>query len=232
MNLSRRDFMKLVGVTAASLTLTNCNLYPPVTCYAPLPITPTPTEELTARDRLRLCWMRFGELAQATQRENEEGITDNTLGQQLVVEHRLSLDDLVEAGELTREVADLVQEAYDSAIYHVWRSNALMTCYEPMIVDYAPSSAGVLIQQADILTQLSAEGTIDPQTLATAQAALEHDMAFYDLTDQETADLYNRMVTEWQSQQQSIPGFEELDLEITPDAKAAAQFIIDLITEK
>jgi hypothetical protein len=231
MNFSRRDFMKLVGITAASLTLTNCKAVP-VTCYAPLPLTPTATEPLTARDRLRLCWMRFGELAEATQRENEEGITENTLGQQLVAEHRLSLDDVVENGELTSEVADLVQEAYEAAVYHVWRSNAMITCYEPVIVDYAPSSAGVLVHQAEVLSEIAEEGTIDPTSLATAQAALEHDLAYYDMTEEEVANLYDRIMEEWQNQQQSIPGFEELELEITPEAKTAAQFIISLLTSK
>jgi hypothetical protein len=60
MDVSRRDFMKLVGVTVASLSLTNCRMIP-VTCYAPLPPSPYPTEPVTARERLRACWLRFGE---------------------------------------------------------------------------------------------------------------------------------------------------------------------------
>ena len=231
MSISRRDFMKLVGVSATSLALTQCRFLP-VTCYAPMPPSPYPTEPVTARERLRSCWLRFGELAQATLEESNEGITENTLGQQLMAEHRLSLDDLVAAGELTPAVADLIQEAYNAAVYHVWRSNALMTCYEPMMVDYAPASAGVLVQQSEVLSEIVDENSIDPETLAKARTALEHDMAYFNLTEEEVDNLYDRLVTEWQTQQQSFPTFEELDLEITPNAKTAAQFIISLLTSK
>jgi hypothetical protein len=148
----------------------------------------------------------------------------------LITEHRLSLDDLVEKGELSSEVANLVQEAYEAAVYHVWRSNVLMTCYEPMMVDYAPASAGILVQQSEVLGEIATGGTIDAEILAKAQAALEHDLAYYDLTEEELTSLYDRLVAEWQTQQTAIPGFEELELEITPEAKTAAQFIIDLLT--
>ncbi|HEX7540649.1 MAG TPA: twin-arginine translocation signal domain-containing protein [Anaerolineales bacterium] len=233
MSISRRDFMKLVGVSVASLALTRCRIPLPVSCYASMPPSPYPTEPpLTVKDRLRLCWLRFGELAQATKEESTQGITENTFGQQLVTEHRLALDEFVTAGELTPKVADLIQDAYDAAVYHVWRSNAPMTCYAPMIVDYAPVSAGVLVQQSEVLSEVANENTIDPETLAKAQIALEHDMAFYALTDEEVASLYDRLITEWQSQQQTAPAFENLELEITPDAKAAAQFIISLLTSK
>ncbi|MBI4731411.1 MAG: twin-arginine translocation signal domain-containing protein [Chloroflexi bacterium] len=230
MSISRRDFMKLVGVSVASLALTRC--IPPigVTCYAPLPPSPYPTDlPLSARDRLRRCWLSFGELAQATVEESNQGISENTFGQELVAEHRLALDELVTSGALTASVADLVQEAYGAAVYHIWRSNAPMTCYEPMIVDYAPVSAAILVQQSDVLGEIADESTIDPETLTKAQAALEHDMAFYALTDEEVSALYERLVTEWQSQQ-AVPAFEDLELEITPDAQAAAQFIINLLT--
>jgi hypothetical protein len=232
MSISRRDFMKLVGVSVASLALTRCRFLP-VTCYTPLPLSPTPTEPaLTAKDRLRRCWLSFGELAQATIEESTQGSSDNTFGQRLLDEHRLALDDLIGAGELTPPVADLIQEAYDAAVYHTWRSNALITCYEPMIVNYAPVSAGVLVQQSEILSEVANENSIDPETLAKAQAALEHDMAYYALTDEQVTSLYERLATEWQAQGQSIPNFENVELEITPDAKTAAQFIISLLISK
>jgi formate dehydrogenase maturation protein FdhE len=107
-----------------------------------------------------------------------------------------------------------------------------MTCYEPMIVDYAPVSAGILVQQSEVLNEIADESAIDPETLAKAQVALEHDMAFYALTDEEVTSLYERLVAEWQSQGQAAPAFENVNLEITPDAEAAAQFIISLLTSK
>jgi hypothetical protein len=187
---------------------------------------------MTAKGRLRRCWLSFGELAQATLQDSSQGNTDNDFSEQLIAEHRSALDDLVVTGKLTPSVANLIQEAYDAAVYHVWRSNAPMTCYVPMIVDYAPASAGVLVQQSEVLSEVGDESSIDPETLAKAQAALEHDMAFYALTDAEVTSLYERIVTEWQSQQRTVPAFENMELEITPDAKAAAQFIISLFTDQ
>jgi hypothetical protein len=230
MTLSRRDFMKLVGVSVASLALTRCNFPIGVTCYAPLPPSPYPTEP--PHGRLRACWLSFGELARRTQEAAEQGNSDDTFGQGLSAEHRAALDEIVTSGELTAAEADLVQEAYDAAVYHVWRSNAPITCYEPMMVDYAPVSANILIEQSAALDEIAAQGTVDPATLETARAALEHDMAFYALTDEEVSNLYDRIVTEWQTQGRATPSFNDLDLEITPDAQAAAQFIISLLTSQ
>ena len=81
-----------------------------------------------------------------------------------------------------------------------------------------------------MLSDIAAEGSLDPEILAQAQAALEHDLAYYHLTEEEISTLYDSLVAEWQEQQTTIPGFEELDLEITPEVKTAAQFIIDLLT--
>jgi hypothetical protein len=228
MTISRRDFMKLFGVSVASLLMTRCRVFPPIaTCYAALPPTPG---VLTPRDRLRKCWLSFDDLAQRTQEGATAGNSEDIFGQQLISNHRSALDELVASSELTAPVADLIQEAYDAAVYHVWRSNVSMTCYEPMMVDYAPVSAGVLVQQADILDDFAGQGTIDPETLAKAQAALEHDMAFFALSDADVQALYAQILKASQEQGQPIPSFEDLQLEVTADAKAAAQFIIDLLT--
>jgi hypothetical protein len=101
-----------------------------------------------------------------------------------------------------------------------------------MFVDYAPSSADVLVKQSEVLNEIAAQGTIDPATLAGAQAALEHDLAFYDLSDEEVKSLYDRLTRESQVGGQSIPSFEALELELTPDAKEGAHFILDLLTGK
>jgi hypothetical protein len=231
MSMSRRDFMKLFGIGVASMLMTRCRVVstPVVTCYVAIPFTPP---ALTPRDRLRQCWLSFGELAQRTMDASSQGNSEDTFGGQLVTDHRLALDELVTAGDLTPPVADLIQEAYGAAVYHVWRSNVLMTCYEPMFVDYAPTSAGVLVHQADILDDFSGQGMIDPETLAKAQAALEHDMAFYVLSETDLQSLYTQIMTTSQEQGQPIPNFEELQLEVTPDATAAAQFIVDLLAGK
>jgi len=215
MSLTRGDFMKLLGVTMASLLLTRCRGISP--------------ETPSARERLRSLWFRFGELANKTTAGRN---ADNELGRQMMVNHRAALDELAAGGEIPAPVGDLVQESYEAAVYHVWRSNAPITCYAPMMVDYAPSGAGVLVKQAEILGQIAGQGTVEPATLEKARAALEHDMAFYDLGDEETQALYDRLIKESQDAGRPIPSFDVLELELTPDAREAARFILDLLAGK
>ena len=61
-------------------------------------------------------------------------------------------------------------------------------------MDYQPSSASVLVEQSEILEELARQGSVDPDTLAKARAALEHDMAFYALSDAQTPALYERLM--------------------------------------
>jgi hypothetical protein len=231
MSISRRDFIKLFGVGVASLLMTRCRAVAPiVTCYVATKINTDLL--LTPRDRLRECWLSFGDLAQQTKEEGTDGNYENAFGQQLVTDHRNALDELIASGELTPPVADLVHEAYMAAIYHVWRSNTLLTCYTPTVyVNYAPISANMLVEQSEILGDLSEQSAIDPETLAKAQSALEHDMAYYDLSDAEMQTLYEQIMN-IQQQGQPAPAFEELPIQVTPDAKAAAEFIIELLAGK
>jgi hypothetical protein len=217
--------MKLVGVSVASLALTRCSMPLPVSCYAPLP---PPTPILTDRDRLRNCWLRFNELASTTAGKYEQG---EELVRQLSTEHRALLDGFVQNGELNETEANLVQEAYDAALYHIWRSNAPITCYEPVMVDYAPVSAGILVHQAKVLDGLAGQGSIDPATLEAARAAIEHDLAFYALSDEEVDQLYERILAEWQSQGGATPSFEQVELEVTPEVRLATEFILGLFLQ-
>ncbi len=232
MSLHRRDFMKLFGISIASLYLNRSCIpsTPTVTCYTPAPIvTPTlpPTTAASARGRLRLYWLRFGELAEKSRED-----TENKLGNELITGHRAELDELVANGEISASAADLVQEAYAAAVFHVWRSSAPITCYLTSGPVYSPTSANVLVEQAAVLSQIAEQGTIDPDTLAKAQTALERDMSFYALTDEEVQALYERLRKENEQTGQPLPPFEELSLELTPEAQEATQFIVDLLTSK
>ncbi len=228
MPLNRRDFMKLFGVSIASVFLSRCrpqSAQPTEyiqTCYEPTapPMTPipSPTATLSARERLRLAWLRFGELAQSSTQD-----TENKLGTELIDLHRAALDELVENGELSAPVADLVQEAYEAAVFHIWRSSAPMTCYIVGPAYYTSASVNTLVEQTAALNKIAETGTVDPATLAKAKTALEHDMAFYALSEEEVQQLY-------QQTGKPMPPFEELALEPTPEAAEATQFIIDLLT--
>jgi hypothetical protein len=244
MTVPRRDFMKLFGISLGSLLLARCQRKAPpeptvLACYQATAVpqntdTPTP-KPLYPRDRLRLCWLRFGELGQRTRDaaiKGEGGGEEDTLGSQMVAEHRKALDDLVSGGEITAPVADLVHEAYGGAVYHVWRSNAPMTCYEPTIVNYAPASADNLVHQAEVLNQFAAGSTIDPETLAKARTALEHDLAFYALTDADVQVLYERLLEEYRDAGQTLPSFDSVELTLTPDVQTAARFLLDLLIGK
>ncbi len=233
--------MKIFGMGVASLLLARCISEPPtqVTCYTVVPALddtriPLSTQEARARGRLRSNWRSFGELAVKTATGLNRGTDswDDPLGQGMIEDHRATLDVMVRRGELSAPVADLVQEAYAAAVYHVWRSNAPMTCYEPMPVNYAPASAAALVHQSAVLLQIGEQGKVDPQTLAKAQAALEHDMAYYALTDADVQALHERILKDFLEDGQPAPSFEALQLELTSDARLAAQFILDLLAEK
>ncbi len=219
--------MKVVGVSISSLLLTNCRLPLPASCFAPVAPSPTPD---TPRGRLRRCWLSFGELAALTREASANNSTENVYGRELYSAHRAALDELVTAGEITPAVADLIHEAYGAALDHVYRSNNfLMTCYEPMVIDYGPTTAGNLVHQSEVLNQIASQGSIEPKTIETARLALEHDMAFYSMSEDEVTLLYQSILSEYRAQGQQMPSFEEVELEISVDDKAAAQFIIDLL---
>jgi hypothetical protein len=238
MPVPRRDFMKLFGISLGSLLLARCQRTgtpdPTImmTCYEPTAAprnTPT-SKSLSARGRLRLCWLRFGELAETTRDgTNSDPDAGDRFGRRLVADHRAALDELVGAGEITAPVADLIQEAYTAAVYHIWRSNAPMTCYAAVRLDYAPVSANNLVLQSEILSQVGGGGTIAPDTIAKARAALEHDLAFYALSDADVQALYKRLLEEYDDPGEAIPSFAEVELALTPDVRAAAQFLLEVL---
>jgi hypothetical protein len=247
--LTRREFMKTFGVGLATFIIAGCRLSdrrpaktveppnllgtPGFTCYFVVYTTPAPTTpaSLSARDRLRACWLSFNELAEKTlSGSNQAGdSTSDPFGAQLLADHRRALDELVAAGEIEPAVADLVQEAYAAAEYHVWRSNAPITCYEPMVVDYAPTSAAQLVQQSGILAEMAAKGELNSDTVAMAQKAIQHDLAFEALSREEVDALYQKLVDEQQQNKTGFPAFDQVDLEITPEMEAAAKFIVELL---
>jgi hypothetical protein len=201
-----------------------------ITCYevaAPIDPIPPTGEPGSARGRLRLCWQSFPDLARRSAQEWQGGAESDLFHQQLTSAHRLAMDELVAAGELPAPVADLVQEAYEAAVYHVWRSSVGLTCYMGVTTYYGPASAEALIQQAEALAEIGAEGAIDPDTISQAKAAIEHDLAYHAMGEEEVEALYHSLAEGGGD----FPAFEGLTLEITPEAEAAAAFIIELLTE-
>jgi len=215
MSPTRREFIQSAALALAALALARCKpgLWVP---------------DDTPRGRLRACWLRLGALAQETQQDYER--VEKTRDQ-LVLDHQAALRDLVTAGALTPAVSEPVQEAYVEASYHVWRSNAPITCYEPVLVDYTPASADQLVKQVDLLVEMAERGDLDPATVAQARAAIERDMAFLALSYPETEALYGQLVKQAAGGSYAFPTFEQLELDIPPDVIAAARFLVELLLE-
>jgi hypothetical protein len=242
MRLPRRDFMKLFGSSLGSMLAARYGIFfflsgCMTSCYTPVPspapATRTPLTPENPRTLLRLCWLRLGELAGAVRNAavNETGgWEDNPLGARMISEHRSALDNLAAAGAITAPVADLVQEAYEAAVYHVWRLNVPMTCYKTALPNYAPDSADSLVAQAEVLARIADGTPIMPATVAKVRAALEHDLAFYALTDDGVQALYDALRAEYSGPEETMPSFEQVELTLTADAKAAAEFLIDLLS--
>jgi hypothetical protein len=211
--LTRRDFIQSLGIALASLLAARC--------------VPPRSGGQTPRDRLRNCWHRFDELAEQA-RDVDHFERGQQALDQLVADHRAALDEVVATGELAQDVAAQVQAAFGAAAYHVWRSNAPITCYEPVLIDYRPASSGQLARQLDILVEMAGDGDLDPDVVAQARAAVERDVAFLNLSNDEVAALYNEITS---SAQGGVPPFEEIQLEITPQAAQAAQFLVELLLQ-
>ena len=221
MSLTRRDFIRLFGLALASLALSRCSGFG--------------NFGNTPRGRLRQCWTQFDELADNIRLDvkfKPWGYdANNKMVESLLADHRAALDELVASSDLSASAADALHEGYNAAVYHIWRSNVPITCYEPMIVNYQPTSAQDLVHRSDTLDQIAASSSLDPKTVATVQNAIENDLAFVALTDEEEQALYDRLIKA-AGEGAPIPRFEEMDFEANPEVAEAAQFLVELFLNK
>jgi hypothetical protein len=216
MSPTRREFIKRVGIAIASLMAARCAC----TSFSD-GIGDSP------RDRLRNCWLQLDWLAQQVQGNYDRG---DRAREKLAADHRAALDDLVNSGELDADVADELDAAFGSAIVHVLMANAPITCYKTAEPNYIPVSADQLMQQTELLAEMAEDGNVDSGVVAQAQAAAERDIAFLALSDEERRDLNAEL---WAAAGDSydFPSFDELNLEITPEAAEAARFLVELLLE-
>lgn len=216
MTITRRDFIKFLGVSLAWVSITHCAALTAL------------NRDDSPRGRLRQAWFRLSDLANTTKKNYERG---EELLNQLTSDHRAALDDLIASGELETKVADPIQEAYEAASWHIWRSNAPMTCYEPMIgPEYTPSSSDQLAKQSEILAEMAGKSVIDPETLAQAQATIERDITFLALSDEDTQALYEKI--RQAAGDAGYPQLDEIDLEVSPEAAEAARYLVDILLGK
>lgn len=206
---TRRQFIRQTGILLASLAATHC--------------TPFSDRGGSAHARLRECWLGLDRLEEQAQKNYERG---QEMSARLQADHRAALDDLVEAGELDAVEAEHVQSIYDEALYHIHRS--LATCYEAVpMPDYLPAARGQLMRQTDLLAEMAGKGDLDPQTVAQAQAALERDVAFLNLSEANRQALYDQL-----GAGPTYPRYEELDLEIPSPAAKAAEFLAQVLLQE
>jgi len=208
---TRRHFIRTVGIAVASLVVGRCTPTPEPTCYVMPAFTPTPDSTAGNDDSPR------GRLRQEAMA-------------QLIQDHKGALNQLVAAGDLERPVADQVQVAFDAAVYHVWRSNAPITCYEPMMIDFQPTSSAQLVQQAETLEQMAGISDAQQDTFAKAQAAIERDIVFLNLSSSDVQTLYDQLIAA-AGDSYNYPSFDELELDVTLEAAAAARFLVGLLVE-
>jgi hypothetical protein len=206
---TRREFIRQIGILLSSLAVTHC--------------TPLSRQDDSAHARLRTCWLGLKEVEITFHSDYRGG---QEASDRLRTDHRAALDKLVEAGELDVSSAEHVQLIFDEAVYHIERS--MGTCYESIpMPDYLPAARGQVMQQTELLAEMAAESDLDPQTVAQAQATLERDIAFLNLSEAERRALYADLATGT-----PYPRFDELDMEIDPNAAKAAAFLIELLSSE
>lgn len=218
MSPTRRAFIRSVGIAIGSLLVARCVG----------PADDDGGQDDSDRGRVRRCWLQLDRLARQTEEDYTEA---DGLRDELLSDHRAALDRLVAAGQLDAAVADQVQAAFVEATYHVWRANSPISCYEPVLIDYTPTSAAQLVQQAALLAELAGEADLDPDTVGQARAAIERDVSFLALSDTERQALYDRLIHA-AGDTFSFPSFDELDLAVPPEAAEAARFLVELLLEE
>lgn len=205
MSPSRREFIVQFGIALASLAITRC-----------APGTSTPEAQL------RSTWGQLDKLAERTRKDSDRGMQ---MRDSLTADHRAALDQVVASGRLSAAAAGRAQVAFEAAAYHMWRANAPITCYEPVLVNFKPTTSGQLATQAALL---AGRDDLDAQVVAQAQAAIAKDIAFLNLSQTEVQDLYEKILSARESGQ-PIPAFEDVELEVSPEDLEAAQFLVEAL---
>jgi len=204
--------------------------------------------------RVRDCWLRLDWL---DERARIGGEAAKLAKQQQTIEHRVALNELVASGEMSKDVADYVQLAFEAAVNHVFDSYytevTVIGCYvqvDPpdsppptptprptpqvdqsahgIVTDYASGSGERLAQQAELLTEMAVTSDIDPDTIARAQSAIQRDMLL--LRPAGRQDLVDLLV-EAAGGTYDFPPIEELEPDIPPEAAEAARFLVELLLE-
>ncbi len=78
---------------------------------------------------------------------------------------------------------------------------------------------------------MAESGDLDTDTVAQVQASIERDVAFLNLSREDTDALYDELIAA-AGDNYAFPAFGELDLQVTPEAAEAARFLVELLLEE
>jgi hypothetical protein len=145
----------------------------------------------------------------------------------MIDNHSAALATLQQNGEIDSAVADDLQVAFEGAAYHVWRSNAPMTCYIFMM-DPAHEANVDLALQAELLQGLASRNEIDEATVQRIQDAIERDIAYLAMPAEDQQALVYAVIQAGDGSGE-LPSLTDLDLDIPPDAATAAGMLVELL---
>lgn len=211
MSLTRRRFIKSVGVTLASLIVTRTL----TACTSQSSGSDSQQQEHFAWDQLRQCWFELSALKDVSLGSDWKRIQVQVDEQEAA--HQAALAELVEAGELDKAVADQVELAFAEAVYHIERSMA--TCY--IAIPFEHDVRADLLQQTDALHQAADELDLDPAVVGQAQAAIARDVAFFEAVKIGEVE-----------RQQVEQQFMANELDASPEAVEAARLLVELLLGK
>ena len=227
----RRRFLRQLGIALAGMAVAGTSaagccsagaegVVEPVTGAPDVPgVGGTERPPVTGWGAVRRAWGDLDRLAKLAE-DAERGEKERDA---MAKDHRSALDGLVAAGEVEAGVADDIQLAFDEAAHHVWRSNAPISCYEPVAwPQYDIDAASSLARQAELLEQHSAG--LDQATADAARQAIERDIAFLSL---DTSSQQEIQRVEAGGTWRSLP---ELELDAPAESKEAAALLVQVLS--
>jgi hypothetical protein len=223
------------------------------------PSTVAQAQAAIERDRLRACWLQLDQLAPEAQASygQEVQARDELIAAHQVAVNALVVAGELDAAVAEQVQVAFHAAAHDVW----YRSFPLNICYTPTPTGFVPepvgaaevalagyirTSASQLTHQAEVLAEMAQSSALDPDTVAQAQATLERDIALLHLSDEggrsgieraiarshlsdeQTWALYDRLAA---SDPYDLPRFDELGLDVPPEAMQAARFLIELLLE-
>ncbi|MBN1581561.1 MAG: twin-arginine translocation signal domain-containing protein [Anaerolineae bacterium] len=167
--VSRRHFIKMAGIAAATLVLGR-------TAYAG-------ARTKAPRGTLWRCWLQAAEMEYSAR--GISFVTNQRKLESLIIDHRKALDTLVKRGEIDHSMADKIDKAFRTDLCHHIpgsfecrsRVNALPMAMCYMVIDPPlwQQDINELFKQAEILVKAGWVWPLDDELLAQARANVERD---------------------------------------------------------